>query len=74
MKIALLADIHSNKYALEKVLDEIGKSDVDLVVFLGDYIFGGTGSNEVIDMIRKFDSKNKIVVKGNIDDLIYSIE
>lgn len=38
MKIAILADIHSNHIALETCLNEAEKSNVDEFVFLGDYL------------------------------------
>ncbi|HAN21737.1 MAG TPA: hypothetical protein DCP51_08725 [Clostridiales bacterium] len=38
MKIALLADIHSNYVALEACLHYIDSNHFDGIVFLGDYI------------------------------------
>src|SRR5438132_1567260 len=40
MRVAALYDIHGNLPALEAVLDEIGRSDVDRVVVGGDVVCG----------------------------------
>ena len=67
MKIAVISDIHSNIYALEEVLLDIEKRQVDLVVCTGDLVGYGTRPNEVIELIKK----NKILtIMGNYDDAI----
>lgn len=45
-----------------------------MTVFLGDYIFGGVGSNEVVDLITEYSILEKIVIKGNVESLIDSVE
>ncbi|MEI8611574.1 metallophosphoesterase family protein [Enterovibrio sp. Hal110] len=40
MRIALISDIHSNIYALDAVLDDIRHQGVDVVVNLGDILYG----------------------------------
>ena len=62
MKIAAIADIHGNLFALEKVLQDCEAKGVDQFIFLGDYITDGPFSNEVLDIIR---SMNAVVVSGN---------
>lgn len=76
MKIALVADIHSNHIAFEAVLKDINNKDIDKIFFLGDYIFGGYGSNETVDLLMNYQKKNQkhLIISGNIDELITPIE
>lgn len=41
MRIAVLADIHGNSFALDAVLDDVSRQDVDLTINLGDALSGG---------------------------------
>lgn len=67
MKIAVIADIHSNIYALDAVLDNIKVHNIDMVVCVGDLVGYGTRPNEVIKKIRD----NRIItIMGNYDDAI----
>ncbi len=38
MRIAVISDIHSNIYALDKVIDDIKSKNVDMVVCTGDLV------------------------------------
>jgi putative phosphoesterase len=67
MKIAVIGDIHGNKYALKSVLEHIEKKDVDFIVSTGDLVGYMPYPNEVIDLIRKH---KIIVVQGNHDKVI----
>ena len=53
MKIAVISDIHSNIYALDKVIDDIKSKNVDMVVCTGDLVGYGTRPNEVIHKIKE---------------------
>lgn len=64
-KIAIISDIHSNIVALEAVLEDIEKRNVNKVFCLGDLILKGSSPCEVVDKIKE---KCEIVVKGNCDD------
>lgn len=64
MKIAIIADIHSNLEALESVLKDISNKNVDDIICLGDLVGYGSSPNEVIDLIKK---KNIKCIKGNHD-------
>ncbi|WP_042274578.1 metallophosphoesterase family protein [[Clostridium] dakarense] len=71
MKIAVISDIHSNIYALESVLENINKKDVDMIVCTGDLVGYGTRPNEVIETLKK----NKILtIMGNYDDAIGNLK
>ncbi|MBD5540927.1 MAG: metallophosphoesterase family protein [Lachnospiraceae bacterium] len=62
MRICIFSDIHGNRDALERMLDE-EKENVDLFIFAGD-IFGYFYSQrEIIDILMSM--KNLIAVKGN---------
>jgi len=76
MKIGIVSDIHGNFHALQAVLKDIQFNQCDMVVFLGDYIFAGVNNNEILDLLISYESihENAIVLKGNIEDLIYPIE
>lgn len=76
MRIAVVADIHSNHIAFEAVLNDINSRDIDRIFFLGDYIFGGYGSNETVDLLMDYQkqSEKHLIISGNIDELITPIE
>ena len=64
MKIAVFSDIHGNIEALNRVLEDIKREDVDKIYCLGDLVGYGPYPNEVIDVIRD----NEIeTVMGNYD-------
>jgi putative phosphoesterase len=64
MKIAVISDIHSNPFALEAVLKDIEKQDIDQVICTGDLIGYMPMPNEVVEMIK---SRNIQCIKGNHD-------
>lgn len=67
MKIAVIADIHSNIDALEAVLKDIREKNADLTVCVGDLVGYSPFPNEVIDAIR---SNNILTIMGNYDDAV----
>lgn len=67
MRIAVIADIHSNISSLNEVLLDIDNRNTDLIVCMGDLVGYATYPNEVIDTIRE----NKILtIKGNYDEAV----
>ena len=64
-KIAVISDIHGNLEALNVVLDDIKKRDIDKIICLGDIAGKGMHQEECINLIRK---NCFITVKGNNDD------
>jgi putative phosphoesterase len=76
MRIALIADIHSNYIALDAVMKDIENREIDKIFFLGDYAFGGYASNETVDIIRHYQkqSSKNLIISGNFDELIIPIE
>ncbi|MBT2657097.1 metallophosphoesterase family protein [Bacillus sp. ISL-18] len=67
MKIAFISDIHGNATALEAVLNDINKDDVDKVIVLGDLCYRGPQPKKSIDLVR---SLNTHVIKGNADEWV----
>lgn len=76
MRIAVVSDIHSNNIAFEAVLKDIDSKDIDIIFFLGDYVFWGPGSNETVDLLMNYrkQSEKHLIISGNIDELITPIE
>lgn len=63
MRLAIFTDIHGNIQALNSILKDIKKRDVDLIISLGDVIGLGPSSNECMDKINSLD--NIIKIAGN---------
>ena len=51
MKIAVISDVHGNKSALDKVLDDIKQKKADKIYCLGDIAMGGYDPNYTIDKL-----------------------
>ncbi len=66
-KIAVIADVHSNLQALERVIKEVEKHSLDEIWFLGDAIGYGGNPNEVCNIIKK---KCSVIIAGNHENAI----
>ncbi len=62
MRVAVLGDIHSNDYALQRVLEDADRQRVDRFAFCGDYVSDGPDTEAVTDRIR---SLTDLIVRGN---------
>jgi predicted phosphodiesterase len=69
MKIAIFSDIHGNVPALQAILQDIQKENVDKTIFLGDAIAIGPKPKECLEMLINNDI---IFVPGN-HELYYCI-
>ncbi|MBO3444355.1 metallophosphoesterase family protein [Clostridium sp. CCUG 7971] len=67
MKIAVISDIHSNIYALNEVLLDIEKRNIDITVCTGDLVGYGTRPNEVIETLKR---EKILTIMGNYDEAI----
>ena len=67
MKLAILADIHANLQALEAVLLDIKKENVDQVIVNGDLVNRGPSNSAVIEVLKNEDIA---LTLGNHDDLL----
>ena len=65
MRVALIADTHGNRIALEAVFEHIDRQGVDVVVCLGDVAALGPEPSGCSSMIRE---RADICVLGNTDD------
>lgn len=72
MRIAILSDIHGNKFALEAVLEDLSrKPAVDQIVIAGDLCLNGPCPQQVLDMVQGLRCP---VIQGNVDrDVALSI-
>ncbi len=68
MRYALVADIHGNLPALEAVLSDAEKADIDKYIFIGDYYMCLSYPNQVIDILKN--KPNSYAVRGNEEDRI----
>lgn len=64
MKIALIADIHSNYLCFRKAIDDAVKRGIEKFIFLGDYTTDGFDADKVIKDIKKLDY---YAINGNRD-------
>ncbi|MCU0860318.1 MAG: metallophosphatase family protein [Thermoplasmata archaeon] len=64
MRVAAIADVHSNIHALRAVLHEIGNASIDRIVFAGDLVGYGAFPNECFAEVRRTASHS---VRGNHD-------
>lgn len=65
MKLAVLADIHGNLAALQKVIDDARCQKINQFVILGDIVMIGPDPGSVFHLIRDLDPL--IWIKGNTD-------
>ena len=68
MKIALLADTHSNLEALTACLDHARREGAETHGFLGDLVGYGADPRAVLDLVMEHASRGALVVRGNHDD------
>jgi predicted phosphodiesterase len=64
VRIAVIADIHGNMPALEAVLADIRRRDIDRTVNLGDCVSGPLWPREVCDLLMVRDD---LTIRGNHD-------
>ena len=70
MRIALMADIHANRRALEACLDHAQAHGANRLVFLGDYVGYGAEPAECVDRIMAETERGAIAVAGNHDQAV----
>jgi diadenosine tetraphosphatase ApaH/serine/threonine PP2A family protein phosphatase len=68
MKIALLADIHSNLEALTACLAHAREQGAGTHAFLGDLVGYGADPHAVLDVVEEYRRRGSLVVRGNHDD------
>lgn len=63
-RYAVLSDVHANLEALDAVLESVGQTAAEDVLFLGDAVGYGPSPNECIDLLA---SACKVLLAGNHD-------
>lgn len=64
MRIAFVADVHGNAFALQTALAEVAAARCDRIVFLGDAAATGPNPTRAIEMLARLDA---ISILGNTD-------
>ena len=64
-RIAIISDIHGNLEALNTVLEDIKKRNINKIYCLGDIIAKGSHPQECVDLIRK---NCEVILKGNCEE------
>lgn len=67
MRIGFISDIHGNFTALEAVLADIKKQNIDQLICLGDTVSLGPQPKEVLEALREW---NAVTIAGNHDQAI----
>lgn len=70
MRIALLADLHANRRALEACLDHARGRGADRLVFLGDFVGYGPEPAEVLARVMAETEGGALAVAGNHDHAV----
>jgi len=67
VKIAFISDIHGNAVALEAVLEDIRKKNIEKICVLGDICFRGPEPKKALELVRSLQAD---VIKGNADEWV----
>jgi diadenosine tetraphosphatase ApaH/serine/threonine PP2A family protein phosphatase len=70
MRIALMADIHANRRALEACLNHARLAGANRLVFLGDYVGYGPDPQDVVERVMAETAAGAIAVIGNHDHAV----
>ena len=73
MKIAVISDIHANKNAFDKVMEDINQFNPDKIFCLGDLILAGYNPNYICEKIFELKEKyaeNFEIIQGNTDKMV----
>ena len=75
MRIAIIADIHSNIYALKEAYKYIDRSNIDKIVVLGDLISDCPYPNRVMEFLYKWSERKELVfIKGNREEYLLDFD
>jgi predicted phosphodiesterase len=71
MRTALISDIHGNRQALDRVLDDLARRNVDSIVCLGDVATLGPSPRYVLERVRQLECP---CIIGNHEQALFSPE
>lgn len=74
MRLALMADLHANRPALEACLADARTRGADSIGFLGDYVGYGADPEYVVDAVRAEVAAGGFALMGNHDQALASPE
>ena len=67
MRLAVLADVHDNLPALEAVVEDMRRHDVDGIIAAGDYVVRGPFPVETMRLLRSLDAW---IIRGNTEGYV----
>jgi putative phosphoesterase len=70
MKVAILSDIHGNNYALEAIIKEMEKEQVEKILILGDIVGYYYNPDIVLQQLNAWDFE---IIKGNHEDILMQL-
>lgn len=70
MKIVFFSDIHGNKYAFDKFLEQIQDDNVDMIIFGGDVLGYYYYANEIINYLK---TSSIVCLLGNHDKMFLDV-
>lgn len=71
MRLLAIGDIHGHSLALEALLDEVGPTSSDEVVFLGDYVDKGPDVAGTLELLSNLGAEyDWIFLRGNHDQMM----
>jgi predicted phosphodiesterase len=70
MRVAIISDLHGNTFALEAILEDIAKQNVDQIIVAGDSVNGHPNSKQCWDMVLTL---NCPVLQGNHEQYMYRL-
>ena len=73
MRLALLADLHANRRALEACLAHAKQQGAQRLVFLGDFVGYGPEPAEVVERVMAEVERGAIAVVGNHDQAVADV-
>jgi len=73
MRIALFADIHANRRALEACLEHAQSQGTNRSVFLGDFVGYGPEPHDVVARVMAETAKGAVAVAGNHDQAVAEV-
>ncbi|PFL16085.1 YfcE family phosphodiesterase [Bacillus cereus] len=67
-KIAIISDVHGNRHALKSVLEDIARRKVEMIINLGDSVYGPLDPLGTIEILM---NNEMIHIKGNCDRMLW---
>ena len=74
-RVIAVGDIHGTLRKLEGLIEQIGPTEDDTIIFLGDYIDRGPDSYHAVEYVIDFMERfpNTVALRGNHEDFVISL-